>query len=257
MGMPKILLVTAMLFAGQVNAQTAVGLGVGGGDDALVSAAIRSSSDHMMELQLSNGVTFVIDDNLNKMFVDSGHGVQEMSLDAALLAWANGDSARAVALRAKFHAALNDPKREMTLTSDDFNVGNSLWGSDTTCFSADSSCGAEPELGTFSTSVSDFQASGWGSYSMTFAAFGTPEEEDEDDRREWERWRQEKCEDASNHAFNIAMAAIGAGATCPFSVTLVAGAGCFVAGSTLFWELDNWADDSVACNAPYPGPDRW
>lgn len=125
MGMQKYFLVAAMLFAGQVNAQTAVGVGVGGGDDALVTAAIRSNSDHMMELQLSSGVTFVIDDDLNKIFVDNGLGVQEMNLDAALLGWANGDSARASAFRAKLRSTLNDPMREMSLTSDFLAGSNS------------------------------------------------------------------------------------------------------------------------------------
>lgn len=261
----KILLAATLLFAGNAGAQSSAlmiqsgGGDTGGGDGggssqeiSILQGEIRSTSGHTLEMSFSNGVQFVIDDSSNRIFIANSSATQEFNLDAALLQWANNDQARATALRQKLRNAMNDPMREMSLTSNSFQMASSMLGADTTCFSVDGDCNSDGSgIENFSTSVSDFQASGWGGYNFIFNGRPPQDDEDEDDRRDWERWRNDKCEDAATTARTIALMVPPAVAACGTV------AWCVIGALAIANEIDSWASSSAACNAPYPGPDGW
>ena len=261
----KILLAGMALFAGNVSAQSgAFRVGDGGAEGpggdggasstgvAILQVEIKSKAEHAFEMVFSNGVQFVIDDASNKIIIANSSAIQEFDLDAALLQWANNDQTLATGLRQKLRTTLNDPMREMSLISDNFQFSSSVLGSDTTCFSVDGDCNSGTSgIETFSTSVSDYGASGWGNYNFSFQWLLFNEEDDEDDRRDWKRWRDDKCEDAAKTARTIALMVPPAVAACGTV------AWCVLGALAIANEVDDWASANAACEAPYPGPGGW
>jgi len=235
---------------------------------SILQANIKSQNEHTFELLLSNGVYFVVDDVLNKIFIANSIEIQEVDLNAALLASTNNNQALANTLRQKFHATLTDSTREMLLLGNNYDPNHlmSLTGSKYPA-SNERNIMSGPgsnnpylcwyEYYCYWQTVSDFNSLGWGGYGFGFLAEGGSGVHGTPDWNYWNRWRQDKCDAAKTNVRNMGISAVTVAATCPAAEAIAPIVLCAAAGASLISELDNWADNSVACNSYYPGPGNW
>lgn len=79
----------------------------------------------------------------------------------------------------------------------------------------------------------------------------------EQNRSEWEQWRQRQCASVHSYAAASAVATGALAASCTFVWTPVGAVGCAVSAVGLILAMSQQASATAACLGPYPGPGGW
>lgn len=228
-----------------------------------------------IEMRTSRGVVIVIDEPLNKVFMDTAKFHSEKYLSDVLLRQAGGNVSAANAMRTRLREVLADAKRsaKMVPRSSSFGVvsenhflsrslrrhasgdqnqglmmggGGTYWG----CYYDIYGCYVRP--------VDQFSGGGWGYYDYGFytdlpvSGGGTTS-----DYNLWLMWIDSQCDSAANNALATVAGVLGMAGTCEFAMTGVGAWVCYTSYVGASYSATNFAENAANCYSAYPGPNNW
>lgn len=208
-----------------------------------------------IEIQLNTGATFVIDDDLNKMFIASAAHSAELNLNTVLLQWAGGNIAKANQLRTRIHNMVVGNINTSALAKGAPVQGLMMGmpgGQPWDCYFSGYYCNIRP--------ANDFVdgSTNWGTYSYGFyATEGAGGGEGTPDHNYWKHFRDQACDAKRTGGRMMVIGTLGAVATCPFFETGIGALGCAASGLSIVDGYDGFTDNAQKCEAPYPGPGKW
>lgn len=221
----------------------------------------------------SNGVSIVFNDRTNKVTVSAPVGSSVVSMHDVLMKWANDDSATASDMRSRIHAMVDDPKNT-TMLVPGTSANKQAMGMPT---QRDHTLSMQPNMimgmpGGYSfgcslyyncsvVGMSDF-GSGWGPYTIGYWStphVGYPPQypHDTPDYRNWERWRDDHCDDLTTDKLDFVGSGLIFLGSCAASETGIGAVGCAATYVTTVAAGRKMSIDKMDCNSKYPGPDNW
>ena len=235
-------------------------------------------TSNTIEMRTSRGVVIVIDEPLNKMYLETAQFHSEKNLSDVLLQKAGGNITAANVMRAQLRDALADAKRAAKLVPSSsggtgFTTGNQFlsrslrrhaeggqgqglmmggggtyWG----CYYDIYGCYVRP--------VSDFSGGGggWGNYDFGFytdlpaGGGGTTS-----DYNLWRMWVDSQCDSAASNALATVAGILMMAESCEFSMTGVGAWVCYTGYVTASVASTNFSENAANCYSDYPGPNNW
>lgn len=219
-----------------------------------IAYAEINPDDGTIDIRLSNGAVFVIDEPLNKAWVSKGNYSAELSLSAVLLQWAGNNAAVANNMRNRIKAMAANPKRMAKLVPGNPLPGLMMGmpgGNSFNCYFSVYPCEIKPY---------DPTAAGgaWGPYTYGFvtdgASAGAPNTAD---YNYWKHHRDDACEDAHDGGIQMFTGVGGMVVACPYFETGVGAVACYVSLIGALDGFDKMTDNARVCEASYPGPGKW
>lgn len=233
----------------------------------------------LIEGQFSGGLAIIIDERLGTVDISTPTGTATVPLDAAILNFTNGDVARAEAIRADFHARLQDPLSTAMLwplpggfavrhdsptrvhplsavssrslmspgRNSTYLMAGPLGGVSFQCsFYWDCSIIQTNYMG----GGHDYAMGGW----YASEGPGSPS-----DRQQWERERSSACFDSYIYGAAAAGALIATVGACLATPITAGGAAMVCAGTFIGYGAAATAatTNSLKCNSRYPGEHHW
>lgn len=225
-----------------------------------------------IEMHTSRGVVVVIDDALDKVFLDTSKFHSEKRLSDVLLQMANGNASVASAIRGRLRAALSDTKRTAQLVPSGGSAGfaagpgrfprsggiGSREGMMASGYDQPWDCYFDDYYSCHEQRISDFSSAGWGYYDFGFytdvpaGGGGTTS-----DYNLWRMWVENECKSARNNALAVVGSILVMAESCEFSMTGVGAGVCYLGYVSGSAAGTDFLESASNCASDYPGPNNW